>query len=297
MTDTRLNAAHENCAAVERAAWQDLFRAPPPRLVAELALTADPLDRSVVLRCPVIDSLLLNRTVAVAPSAAQSRDLAESIVARYRARDIHRYFVQLPVLPGGERDADGFRHRLGALGLERYRRDWIKYIRGDEPPPRVTTELSIHRALRSDAQAVGRIMAAGFDLPPAGADLWAATVQRSGWHAYLATRSGEPAAAAILYTADGVGYLIGAATLPRFRKLGAQGALMRKRIEVALDLGCHTIFTETGAAVPGQPNHSATNMLRCGHREAYRIENWAPKGTAWNHRATAEPTVQVVAGQ
>src|SRR5438876_705387 len=67
------------------------------------------------------------------------------------------------------------------------------------------------------------------ELPAAVADHahWA---QVDGWHLYLATVDGKPAAAAALTVGDGIGLLANAATMPAFRGRGCQAALIRRRI-------------------------------------------------------------------
>lgn len=42
---------------------------------------------------------------------------------------------------------------------------------------------------------------------------------------------------------------------------------MAKRIETIIEMGCQHIFTETGEAVDGDPQHSYGNILRFGFEE------------------------------
>ena len=66
------------------------------------------------------------------------------------------------------------------------------------------------------------------------------------------------------------------ATAPEMRGRGAQGANLAARVRFALEQGCTAIHTCTGEAVPGEPQHSWNNIKRCGFREAYLRENYAP---------------------
>ena len=66
------------------------------------------------------------------------------------------------------------------------------------------------------------------------------------------------------------------ATAPKFRGRGSQGAVLARRIECALDLGCQEMVTCTGIAVPGDPQHSYSNIKRAGFRETYIRDNYAP---------------------
>lgn len=47
-------------------------------------------------------------------------------------------------------------------------------------------------------------------------------------------------------------------------------------LRLARDKGCRAVYTTTGAAVPGEPQHSGNNILRAGFRELYRSANHAP---------------------
>ena len=66
------------------------------------------------------------------------------------------------------------------------------------------------------------------------------------------------------------------ATAPAFRQQGSQSALMAARIAHAASLGCHTLMTCTGEDVPGDPQHSYSNILRAGFEPTYLRENFAP---------------------
>lgn len=100
------------------------------------------------------------------------------------------------------------------------------------------------------------------------------------WHAYVSvTREGRIAGGGALFVKDGVGWLDWGATDPALRQRGSQAALLRHRIRVALDMGCHTLVSATGEEVPGDPQHSYRNIVRMGFSESYARENYAlPKG-------------------
>lgn len=80
----------------------------------------------------------------------------------------------------------------------------------------------------------------------------------------LAWVDGEPAGTGSLIIEDGVGWLSGDATLPRFRRRGIQQEVQRRRLHLARDAGCELAVTE---AVPG--GASQRNMERLGFKLAY----------------------------
>ena len=86
----------------------------------------------------------------------------------------------------------------------------------------------------------------------------------------------RPAGTGALYVRDGIGYLDWASTHPDFRRRGSQTAILSARLDHAFDAGCKTIVTMTGEAVPEDPQHSYSNILRAGFSEAYLRENWVP---------------------
>ncbi len=77
-----------------------------------------------------------------------------------------------------------------------------------------------------------------------------------------------------LYSADGVGYLGFAGTLPEHRGRGAQSALLAERIRRAGELGCDVLVTETGERRDDRPSNSYRNILRAGFAEVAVTANW-----------------------
>jgi GNAT superfamily N-acetyltransferase len=116
-------------------------------------------------------------------------------------------------------------------------------------------------------------------MPPALQPLMAAAVGRTHWHHYMAWDGDAPAAAAALFIRDGAGWLGVAATLPAYRRRGAQGALMARRLQDGAALGCRWFATETGQDRPDKPNPSFHNMQRAGFIVAYQRPNYLPPPT------------------
>lgn len=90
-----------------------------------------------------------------------------------------------------------------------------------------------------------------------------------GWGLYLAFVGEQPAAAGALYVQDGVGSLLIGGTLPAFRRLGCQQALLRARMADAARQGCDLV-----AAQAGLDTTSQHNMERAGMRTAYTRAFW-----------------------
>lgn len=103
----------------------------------------------------------------------------------------------------------------------------------------------------------------------------AAWARFEGWHLYLATVDGKPAAAAVLVVRGGIGLLASAATVPAFRGRGCQTALIRRRIADAAEAGCELIAGEAAFASTSQ-----RNMEREGLRIAFTKAVWRVRETS-----------------
>ena len=90
-----------------------------------------------------------------------------------------------------------------------------------------------------------------------------------GWQLYLGRAEGHPAAAAILYIHDNVGYCADATTDPAFRGRGLQTALLARRIADAQAAGVD--FVCSGAEFLSQ---SHRNMERAGLRVLFVRALW-----------------------
>lgn len=90
-----------------------------------------------------------------------------------------------------------------------------------------------------------------------------------GAHCFLAELDGNPIAAGVLLVKNGVAVLGGASTIPEARRRGAQGALLKARLEYARQLGVDLAML---VATPG--SSSQRNAERQGFRPAYVRSKW-----------------------
>ena len=136
------------------------------------------------------------------------------------------------------------------------------------------TSLRLVRVGAAEAQDFGRIVATGYGLPDAVVP-WAARAHRASAGTAGSPLDGdEPAAAAGVFIAEGVGYLGFAATLPEHRGKGGQNALLAARIDHAREAGCDVVVTETGELRDDLPSNSYRNILRAGFTEVAVRANW-----------------------
>ncbi|MEW6126540.1 MAG: GNAT family N-acetyltransferase [Acidobacteriota bacterium] len=89
-------------------------------------------------------------------------------------------------------------------------------------------------------------------------------LQMPNTHCFIAWIDGQAAGAGTVAINDGIASLFGTSTLTRFRNRGAQSALLRARLRLALELNCELAMVGT---TPG--SGSQRNVERAGFRLAY----------------------------
>lgn len=223
---------------------------------------------AVCQRAPAASgSAMLNRAVGLGVDRPATTDDVDAVITAYEGFEAF-YVAVAPaarpaVLP----------EMLAARGL-RPGWGWMAFRRGvDDPPPARSALELVEVAGSEESLAFARIVCAGYGLPEAAVP-WTATAWERGWTCWLALDGDEPAAAAGLYVADGVGYLGFAATLPAHRRKGAQGALLAARIRRAAAEGCDVVVTETGERRDDLPSNSYRNILRAGFTGVGVTANW-----------------------
>src|SRR5262249_40301599 len=134
-----------------------------------------------------------------------------------------------------------------------------------EGPP---AGLRVERIQPGEEERFFRVVLGGFleseDVPTEAIALLRPTAFADGFELYLAWLGDEPVGGATLAVAGGVAIVNGSGVLPAFRRRGAQGALIRARLERARALGCDRAYSNT---LPGTA--SRRNMERHGFSVAY----------------------------
>lgn len=263
----------EKIEAVERAALEDMVAAAPGDLATRLGIEGVEVGTAYVSLAAGLpaSAVVANRTIGLGLGRPARREEVAEIVRRYREAGVARYFLHLHP---DARPAE-IAQWCEAEGLEQARA-WVKFARGREAPPEAPSDLEIRLAGPAEAPVIGAIVADAFDLGPEAAPWLAALVGRPGWRIYAGMDGDTPVGSGAMFVRDGVAYLDWGATAPAARGRGCQSAILRARVLDALDLGCDVIATETGVEVPGDPQHSYSNILRAGFRPEVTRANLAP---------------------
>jgi len=215
------------------------------------------------------DVLALNRIVGLGAEIPATREQLVRLIRTARERGTKRLFVQIipdhtPATLGDWIEAEGGR---------KYNR-WVRLWRDLQTLPDVKTDLQIRRIDTEHALRSGEIVAEAFDMPKDLAPWIASTVGRPGWIHAGAFDGSDLVGSAALYVSRKVAWLGFAATLESHRGHGAQGALIRRRMELARELDCESIVVETAEQTPDHSAPSYRNMIRFGFTEAYFRQNY-----------------------
>ena len=264
----------DNALAIERiecAALADIHAAAPAETREAIGLSLETVGTALVSIAANEPSILLNRTIGIGVEAAAVRETVFEVVDRYRVASVGRFFFQLHAQAEPAELADW----MVEAGLERGR-GWMKFARDTAPPPAARSDLDVREIGPEHAADFGRIAGGAFGLGVAAQPLAAALVGRPGWYIFMTFDDETPAGSGALFVKDGIGWCDWATTDPAFRGRGSQSAALARRVGEALDMGCRLIGTETGEAVPGDPQHSYNNILRAGFVETEVRANFVP---------------------
>jgi hypothetical protein len=262
------------CEAIERAetraliAWHAAF---VDARVAGYDWRIEAVGDALCSVCASDPSILMNRVLELGSSASPSEEQLCEIRRVYADAGIDRFFLH--VVP--ERKDRRSENLLAAAGYEKYR-GWMKFVRGDGSLRSVQTDLDVRPVGLEHGSAFAAIAIPAFDMLPGSSPVVALLPGVKGQQAFMSFQGDQPAGTGAVFIDGDVAALDWGATHPDFRRRGGQTAVLGARILYALEHGCRLICTMTGEAVPGDPQHSYSNIRKNGFEEAYLRENWIP---------------------
>lgn len=262
---------------LERACLEDLQQAAPPEVRERLglqALTIGSAFVSIAAGLPA-SAIVINRAIGLGLDGGESRETVRRIVDAYADAGVARYFIQ----KHPQAQPSDLHDWMIDAGLEKAR-GWQKFSRGVAPIDPPETSLTVRQIGPEHGEAFARIACDAFDLGDAAVPWLAAVPGRPNWHVFMSFDGDQPAGTGLLFVQDGLAWSDFDTTAPAFRQRGGQSTLLAHRIRYASNLGCRAIYTCTGEDVPGDPQHSYSNILRAGFREDYVRENYAPPKVA-----------------
>jgi hypothetical protein len=260
---------------VEFDASADLWRAAPENVRSSLAIELREVAGAQCMTSRGIEPpALFRRAVGLGMAREASEADLHAVIAHMASRGL-RYCV--PV-------AAPYKPAALAAWLEKrgFTRGyaWMKFSRPCDAALKAQTDLEVRVVGREHGADFGRVVAEGFGLPAAIASWVSALPGRPHWVCVMAFAGSAPAAAGAAYVNGEHAWLGFGATLPAFRRHGAQNALLARRLTEAAARGARTAVTETGEQVPDKPNSSYRNILRAGFHERYLRHNYLSPQTA-----------------
>ena len=250
----------------EAEAYFDFYSAAP----ASWEVIVKRIGSAILLLAPQMDVVLFNRVIGLGLGESIRENMVDEILEQYQRAGVRNFAIQ--VSPAAQPILVEW---LATRGLSAQDR-WSKVYRTIDPPAIIPTDLRTQRIGQEFAEAFAEVASAAFGMPKDILPWLANHVGRNNWYHYLAFDGDNPVATAALYVRKEVGWLGIGSTLPAYRRRGAQGALMARRITDAAGLGCRWLVTETGEDLPEHPNPSYHNMLRTGFKLAYHRTNYCP---------------------
>jgi GNAT superfamily N-acetyltransferase len=255
---------------IERRGCCDWYRALPADTAAAARAAVVEVGPVALPVLAAVPSAVYSRVLGLGVEEPATPELVDAVLAELRRLGVSRAFAHV----GPYSRPSGFAQWLVDRGLTRYRRSWMRFVREREAVSEARTELSMRPAQREDCEALDAVACEAFEVPDVARGAFGAVVGRPGWHVFVAADGDKIVGVGSLFVENDLGWVAFGSVAQSSRGRGAQSALLQARIQQALDLGCRAIFTETGEAVPGDPQHSYRNILRAGFRELVLRDNY-----------------------
>ena len=213
--------------------------------------------------------LMFNRAFATDLDQPTTEGQLDDLMSWFATYDVKRFFFQLNPVALPTSITEWLTQRCF-----RHYNDWAKLYRRPSPVPAIKTRFSIEPASVRQSGLFAQIVAEALSWPYVTESMISRLFDRGGWHFFFACDEGNPVAASALCIKNGMAYFGPSATLPAYRKQGAQSALIAHRIHYAQKMGCSLLVAETSRHRAEQASPSYLNMTRQGFQLAYHRPNY-----------------------
>ncbi len=256
---------------IEREALVSLHECCPSDARKEIGLDLVEVE-DCVAACTTNDpSILLNRALGLGTQKQASAESVQKVAEVYSSREINNYFMHIYE----DCLTDDASKLLNSPKFVK-KRAWMKF-RSDSPEPiEAKSDLRVEQVGHDKSADFGMIVSKAFGMLDISIPLMAGLANDDRWKLFVTYDGDKPAGAGSLFIYENMGWFEWGATLPEFRRRGSQASIMAARLNLAKELGCKYIFTETGESVEGDPQHSYKNILKAGFRESILRQNYAP---------------------
>jgi ribosomal protein S18 acetylase RimI-like enzyme len=250
--------------------WSEYYNCIPSNLKNKLGLTSNIINGAFVGALSNVDILAFNRTIGFGNEYAINENNIRALIKFYQRVGVKRFFLPHSPVAGYISEIQD----LSEYGFK-FHNNWVKFYKKlKNQLPVQNSCVKIVNASPKENHTFDKIIQEGFDWEEEAALLFSQTIGRPGWNHYFATKDDKPIAAASMYYNGHFASLAIAATLPDYRRYGAQSALITQRINDAIDMGCKYMAVETAENKPGKFSASNRNMKRFGFDLAYLRPNY-----------------------
>jgi hypothetical protein len=248
----------------ESRAYRSLVQGAPETLLQTHGLRALPVGSGLALVAgSVAGSLNLNRVIGLGVGEPATESMIDDILEMYHSEGLS---CGIEIGPAARPTliVDWLRKRRLRRGLPTA----MHYRRG-EPVSSTSKGITVVQVRGRERVTVADICCSIFRMPKLVGTLIAHTAEGAGWRQWLAYVEDQPIAAALSFVAEDVAWLGWDATVPEFRGLGAQLALIAHRVNDAAASGCKYVTTETAVNTAVRNDPSFQNYARLGFSFAY----------------------------
>jgi len=256
---------------IERAALESMHACCPSDVKKNVGLDLVECEDGVAACSSEDTSILINRVLGLGTETKVSAESIEFIASLYQGKGIENYFVHIYE----DTLSEGAKKLLDSKRFVK-KRGWMKFRARDPKGKPAQTDLRVEKINPAQGEDFGKIVCPAFGMKDISVPVLASMANDDRWHLFVSYEGDTPAGAGGLFVDNKVGWLEWGATDPSFRSRGSQATIMAKRLELAEQLGCEYVFTETGEAVEGDPQHSYKNILKAGFEESVLRLNYAP---------------------
>jgi hypothetical protein len=261
---------------IEREAWLDLFSVAPAQFVNDWGAQSARLPAAAVFGLREAPLVEFNRALGIGVEQQPSEEELDRVTAWLRTHGNSAWALQIAPVACSEVLLRWMEHS----GLKADGSGVAKFQRGPSQAAdySLQSDFEIHAVAPHDAALFGTVVQAGFEAPPAFASWFSGLVGRPRWRIYLVYDGNNPVASGAMFIDRGWAWMGIDATLPAYRRRGAQAALLSRRISDGLAAGVAGFTGETDRPGVGREasQSSYRNFLRAGFSVAYTRDNIRP---------------------
>ena len=263
MTPAALIRLQRQAEAMNIAATRENWALMPSDLARRLKPRFTDVGDGLLTLAAGSDALRMNRVIGLGHRGKAEESMIDEITSIYRGAGLRRFGVMVSPGPQAEHITRWLRERRFRPrgGLAMLARDAQAAIRVPE------SDVRVRRATRAMTPILVSIQERCFALPASRRAWTIAAATAPSYERYLAYVGATAVAVASLRIEGDMAWLGGAGTLTRWRRRGAQSALIAARLRRAARAGCRWAWVETAAPAPGRPAISRRNLLRLGFED------------------------------